>query len=99
MPVPTLSRYLLSVFLLSIIPHVAHAEAFKGGLLPSGPEKSIFFVFLVIYLLIIALLAGLLKEVYKWLKTGETEQLARSFGKFILFFVLITFALIYILIS
>ena len=43
------SSFFLSTFFLITMPYWAQAEAFKGGLLPSGTEKALFFGVLVFF--------------------------------------------------
>ncbi|MGH1337435.1 MAG: hypothetical protein ACRBFS_15030 [Aureispira sp.] len=59
-----LGLFITTLFVVAL-PSFAHAEAFKGGLLPSGAEKAIFFILLLIPLAIIAGIIATVKAVYK----------------------------------
>lgn len=74
------TNLLIGVLLsLIILPHSAHAEAFKGGLLPSGAEKALFFIFVLFGIAV--LLGGifLIRGTWEWLQTGKKDILKKYF--------------------
>lgn len=87
MPTPALSRplcsFLMSLWLL-FIPSLVQAEAFKGGFLSSGEEKTLFFVALLIFIVLLISLLGTLRGIWEWLNTGNSDKFKRAFQRFLL---------------
>ena len=90
----------LGTFFLTTLPHWAQAEAFKGGLVPSGIDKALFFICFIFGILLLGSFIALLVGIWEWLQTGKKDKLKAYLPKaFLALFmtIIIIFVLIMLL--
>lgn len=94
------NRILGSIVFLATFPHTADAEAFKGGLLPSSAEKTLFFIFVLFGIAALLGAVFLLMGTWEWLQTGKRNMLKKYFPWiFVLLIALVLLAFFILLMS
>ena len=74
----------LGTLFLTAFPYYSHAEAFKGGFMTSGQEKTVFFVLLLIVIAIVVGIGKAMRASYK--KSAREEGQVSTVSLIILIF-------------